>query len=91
MNHHSRLLSQPTKRPNIVIANKEMHLNPFIRYLFDSLQERAILLPTLILPEKLTPEIENISQQIDGRSILRHGSEHGDKGLLMSIEIRNSS
>ena len=91
MNHHSRLLSQPTKRPNIVVANKEMYLYSFIRYLSDSLQERTILLPTLILPKKLTPEVKNISEQIDGRSILSHGLEHGDKGLLMSIKIRNSS
>jgi hypothetical protein len=90
MNHHSRLLSQPTKRPNIVVANKEMYLNPFIRYLSDSLQERAILLPTLILPKKLTPEVKNISHKKDCLRIIGHSVEPLDKHLLNGTRLAHS-
>ena len=67
-----------------------MHLYTLVRYLLDCLQERTVLLLAPILPKELAPEVKNISKQIDCSRILLHGSEHGDKGLLMGIEIRNS-
>ena len=43
----------------------------------------------MVAPEILAPEIENISEHVNGCGILRHVVEHGDDGLLMSDRIVN--
>ena len=90
MNRHSCLLLEPAKCPNIVIANEEMHLYALVRNLLDGLQERTILLFAPILPKELAPKIKDISEQIDSSRILRHEAKHGDKRLLVGLEIRDS-
>ena len=78
MDSHSSLLFEPTKCPNIMITNKEMHLNAFIRNIFYSLQERTILLFAFIYPKELTPEVKDIPKHVDGSRILLHSAKHGD-------------
>ena len=40
-----------------------------------------------VAPEILAPKVKDISEQVDGSSILRHVVEHGDDGLLVSLRI----
>ena len=42
-----------------------------------------------VAPEILAPEVEDISEQVDGCGILLHLVEHGDDGLLMSDRVVN--
>ena len=83
MHRDARLLGEPTERPNVVVANKEVYVNTLVCDLFERLQERTVLLLALIAPEVLAPEVKYISKQVDGGSILSHALQHVNQGLLM--------
>ena len=58
MDKHARFLGQPSKSPNIVIADKEMHGYAFAGDFSERLQERAVLLFALVAPEILAPKVK---------------------------------
>jgi hypothetical protein len=62
MHFHARLLGQPSKRPNIVIANKEVYLYAFVGDALEGIQEGAVLFFASVAPKILTPKIKDISQ-----------------------------
>ena len=81
------LLGEPTESPDVVVAYEEMDLYSFVSQRFERVEDGAILLLAAVAPEILAPEVEYISEQVDGSSILRHVVEHGDDGLLVSLRI----
>ena len=72
VNHYSCFFRQPTKGPDVVIADKKVYFNALSCEFAECLQERVVLLFALVVPEILAPKVEYISKQVDRTRIFCH-------------------
>ena len=86
VHRHATLLLQVAVGPNIVIACKEVHLNPHIcqfRYLA---QETRV--PFRHHIAIFVPEVEHIAQQIHGRSLVLYAIEKAHQASFLCAGMR---
>ena len=81
------LLGEPSKSPDIMIANKEVDWYSSASQRFECFENRLVFLFATVAPEVLAPEVEDVSEQVYGCSILSHVVEHGDDVLLVGDRI----
>ena len=70
--HYASFFLQPAKGPNVVITDKKVNFNALVREFAECLQEGAVLLFALIIPEILAPKVEYISKQVYRTRIFCH-------------------
>lgn len=91
MDKDSRFAGKPSESPNIVIADEIVYLYAAGRQASEGVEEGAVGLFAGVSPEVLVPEVEHITEEVDGCGILSHGAQQRHQAGLVFLRVRDST